>query len=262
MRNWHAFPAGRCHLLTATTAGTAAQASEQVHDERTQDGVGRHHDRTGHARPLRRCAVILGAIARFLSGVAANIRAASLPEPAPEPFLRLRHAQTCEILSSRCERWGRLDPAQMRRLEWFMHDWREGRSMPVAPLLFRFVARLRHAAVLEGHEGEILLRSGFRTRKTNEKPRRAGMGAATNSLHLRAKAADISLPGLRQAHLATRHGGQHWAASAPIPASCMSTPTARATEPGDRVNSRTGSRLELGDPPCVPASALSRSARP
>ena len=86
--------------------GTAAQASEQVHDERTQDGVGRHHDRTGHARPLRRCAVILGAIARFLSGVAANKRAASLPEPAPEPFLRLRHAQTCEILSSRCERWG------------------------------------------------------------------------------------------------------------------------------------------------------------
>lgn len=176
MRNWHAFPAGRCHLLAATTAGTAVQASEQVQDERTQDGVGRHHDRTGHARPLRRCAVILGAIAGFLSGVAANIRAASLPEPAPEPFLRLRHAQTCEILSSRCERWGRLDPAQMRRLEWFMRDWREGRSMPVAPLLLRFVARLRHAAVLEGHEGEILLRSGFRTRKTNEKPCRAGMG--------------------------------------------------------------------------------------
>ena len=151
---------------------------------------------------MRRRAVVLGAAAGLLSGLAAGARAAKLPDPTPEPFLRLRHAQTGEVLSSRFERWGRLDPVQARRLEWFMRDWREGRSMPVDPDLLRFLARLRHAAVLEGHAGEILLHSGFRTRKTNEMLRRAGMGAATNSLHLRAKAADISLPGLRPAHLA------------------------------------------------------------
>ena len=202
MRNWLALRKGRCHLFAPATAGTAAQASEQMQDELKQDGAGRHHGRAGRARPMRRRAVVLGAVAGLLSGLAAGARAAGLPDPDPEPFLRLRHAQTGEVLSSRFERRGRLDPAQARRLEWFMRDWREGRSMPVDPDLLRFLARLRHAAVLEGHEGEILLHSGFRTRKTNEMLRRAGKGAAANSLHLRAKAADISMPGLRPSRLA------------------------------------------------------------
>ena len=202
MRNWLALRAGRCHLYAPKTAGTAAQASEQMQDERTQDGVGRHHGRVGQTRPVRRRAVVLGAVAGLLSGLAVGARAAKLPDPDPEPFLLLRHLQTGEVLSSRFERWGRLDPAQTRRLEWFMRDWREGRSMPVDPDLLRFLAHLRHAAILEGHEGEILLHSGFRTRKTNEMLRRAGIMAAANSLHLRAKAADISLPGLRPSRLA------------------------------------------------------------
>lgn len=202
MRNWLALRKGRCHLFAPATAGTAAQASEQMQDERKQDGAVRHHGRAGRARPMRRRAVVLGAVAGLLSGLAAGARAAGLPDPDPEPFLLLRHVQTGEVLSSRFERWGRLNPDEARRLEWFMRDWREGRSMPVDPDLLRFLARLRHAAVLEGHEGEILLHSGFRTRKTNEMLRRAGKGAAANSLHLRSKAADISLPGLRPSRLA------------------------------------------------------------
>ena len=202
MRNLLAFRAGRCQFFAPATAGTAAQASEQMQDERTQDGAGRHHHSgAGQLQPMRRRAVVLGAAAGLLSGLA-PARAAKPPDPTPEPFLVLRHVQTGEVLSSRFERRGRLDPAQARRLEWFMRDWREGQSMPVDPDLLRFLAHLRHAAILEGHEGEILLHSGFRTRKTNEMLRRAGMGAAANSLHLRAKAADISLPGLRPSRLA------------------------------------------------------------
>ena len=151
---------------------------------------------------MRRRAVVLGAVAGMMSGIAAGARAATLPDPVAESFLRLRHAQTGEVLSSRFEYLGRLDPVQARRLEWFMRDWREGRSMPVDPDLLRFLARLGHATVLEGHDGEIVLHSGFRTRKTNEMLRRASKGAAANSLHLRAKAADISLAGLRPAQLA------------------------------------------------------------
>ena len=161
------------------------------------------HDRTSRTLrpdPPGRCdafpcpgrrAVVLGAVAGLLSGSGAWAAG------RPEPFLRLRHASTGEALSSRFERWGRLDPRQVRRLEWFMRDWREGRSMPIDPMLLRILACIRHFAVREGHEGEIVLHSGFRTRKTNDMLRRAGLGAARNSLHLQAKAADISLEGLR-----------------------------------------------------------------
>ena len=152
---------------------------------------------------MRRRAVVLGGVAGILFGSAADARAANPLKPAPEPFLRLRHAQTGEVMSARFERWGRLDPSEAHRLKWFMRDWREDRSMPVDPDLLRFLARLRHMAVMEGHDDEILLHSGFRTRKTNEMLRRPGKGAAVNSLHLRAKAADISLAGLRPARLAS-----------------------------------------------------------
>ena len=161
------------------------------------------HDRTSRTHrpdpPGRRDAVpcpgrralVLGAVAGLLSGSAA------WAADRPEPFLSLRHASTGETLSSRFERRGRLDRAQARRLEWFMRDWREGRSMPVDPMLLRFLACIRHFAVREGHDGEIVLHSGFRTKSTNDMLRRAGLGAARNSLHLVAKAADISLAGIR-----------------------------------------------------------------
>lgn len=87
--------------------------------------------------PGRRAAV-LGAVALMLSGSAAWAAG------RPAPFLELRHASTGEVLSSRFERRGRLDQAQARRLEWFMRDWREGRSMPVDPALLRFLACIRH----------------------------------------------------------------------------------------------------------------------
>ncbi|MDE0347911.1 MAG: DUF882 domain-containing protein [Boseongicola sp.] len=125
--------------------------------------------------------MVLGAVAGLLPESAAS--ADGLPDDATEPLLRLRHPNTGEILSSRFEIQGQLDPAEAHRLEWFM---REGRLMPVDPMLLRFLARIRQLAVLEGHEGEIVLHSGFRTRKTNEMLRRAGGGAARNSLHLQA----------------------------------------------------------------------------
>ncbi len=151
---------------------------------------------------MRRRAFVLGAVAAVLYGSAACAKAAGLPGRAPKPFLRLRHATTGEVLSSRFERWGRPDPVEARRLEWFMRDWREGRSMPIDHALLRFLACIRHFAVLEGHEGEILLHSGFRTPKTNEMLRRAGIAAARNSLHLKAMAADISVAGLPPSRLA------------------------------------------------------------
>ncbi|MYA89728.1 MAG: DUF882 domain-containing protein [Boseongicola sp. SB0662_bin_57] len=144
----------------------------------------------------KRRALVLGAVAGFLPGSAAWAAG------RPEPFLKLRHASTGEVLSSRFERWGRLVPAQARRLEWFMRDWREGVSMPIDPVLLQFLACIRHFAVHEGHEGEIVLHSGFRTKGTNDMLRRAGKGAARNSLHLQAKAADISMEGIPPSRLA------------------------------------------------------------
>ena len=150
---------------------------------------------------MRRRTFIRGAVAWFLSGPSA------WAVDRPEPFLRLRHANARAVLSFRFERRGLLDPAVARRLNWFVRDWRAGRSMPVDPTPFRFLACIRHFAFGESHEVEIHLLSGFRTCKANDMLRRAGLGAARNLLHLEVKAAEISIAGLSRSRIAAYLAG-------------------------------------------------------
>ena len=129
---------------------------------------------------MRRRAFVAGlaaGTAGILAGPASG-QVINLSRPVVKPYLRLRHATTGEVMSSRFETNGRLDAVQARRLDWFMRDWREREAARTDPDLFRFLAALRHLAVQDGASGEFLFYSGFRTKRTNDMLRRTGFGVA------------------------------------------------------------------------------------
>lgn len=128
-------------------------------------------------------------------GLAAISRLERL-KPFVAPSLRLLNANNGERIN--CEFWrdGRFLDRELRRIDWFMRDWREDVARPMDRDLLWALATVREAAMRDGHDGEIRFLSGYRTRKTNDMLRRAGFAAVRNSLHVRAQAVDFSLPGI------------------------------------------------------------------
>lgn len=121
---------------------------------------------------------------------------------AIRPELRMFNANTNERMSSRFFGPTGYDPVEIRRINWFMRDWREGEARQVDVRLLWALAAIRQAAMKDGHDGEIRFLSGYRSRKTNNLLRRQGYGAAQDSLHIRARASDFSLPGVPVAEVA------------------------------------------------------------
>lgn len=115
---------------------------------------------------------------------------------AIRPELRMVNANTGERMSTRFFGPTGYDSGEIRRINWFMRDWREGEALQVDVRLLWALAAIRQAAMKDGHDGEVRFLSGYRSRKTNELLRSQGIGAARDSLHLSARANDFSLPGV------------------------------------------------------------------
>lgn len=123
--------------------------------------------------------------------------------PAIRPELRMFNANTNERMSTRFFGATGYDPVEIRRINWFMRDWRQGETRQVDVRLLWALAAIRQAAMRDGHDGEIRFLSGYRTRKTNDLLRRQGRGVADDSLHISARANDFSLPGIPVSDVAT-----------------------------------------------------------
>ena len=117
-------------------------------------------------------------------------------KPFVTPELRLFNANTGERISCAFWRDGSFLEREVRRIDWFMRDWREDVARPVDRDLLWALAAVRGAAMRDGHDGEIRFLWGYRSRKTNDMLRRAGLDAVRNSLHVRARAVDFALPGI------------------------------------------------------------------
>jgi len=122
--------------------------------------------------------------------------------PAIRPELRMFNANTNERMSTRFFGPTGYDAGEIRRINWFMRDWREGETRQVDVRLLWAMAAIRQAAMKDGHDGEVRFLSGYRSRKTNNLLRRQGYGAAEDSLHISARANDFSLPGIPVAAVA------------------------------------------------------------
>ena len=95
---------------------------------------------------------------------------------------------------------GRYDRGALESLEWFFRDWRENVRVGMCVRLYwALSAVLNEVGLNRGISGRIELLSGYRTPHTNA----ALPGAASDSMHMYGRAADIRLPGLSTGSLAT-----------------------------------------------------------
>ncbi|HET6467160.1 MAG TPA: DUF882 domain-containing protein [Geminicoccaceae bacterium] len=154
----------------------------------------------------------------FLQGLAASALAAglaglpALPAEAALPVRQLsfHHLHTGEKLQKAVYfARGRYVEENLRLISRLLRDWRTGEVKPVDPklldVLFALQSRLRTSQ-------PFAVVCGYRSPKTNAMLRRQGHGVARNSLHLRAMAIDLKLPGrslkeVRNAAVQAKLGG-------------------------------------------------------
>jgi uncharacterized protein YcbK (DUF882 family) len=127
-------------------------------------------------------------------------------EPRALAFRNLHTDETVDVVY-RAD--GQLDRDALREIDWLLRDFRTGEARPIDGRLLDLLWRLRSA--LDTTEPYEVI-SGYRSPATNAMLRRTGRGVARGSLHTRAMAIDVRVPGqplwaLRDAALALRLGG-------------------------------------------------------
>jgi uncharacterized protein YcbK (DUF882 family) len=141
----------------------------------------------------------------------ATFASGTLPAPR-ERRLRLFHTHTQERIDVVYRRGNSYVPEALTRLDRFLRDHRVQTAAHYDPRLFDLLADL--AAKVGRPDAELNVICGYRTPWSNAllRGRSRRSGVAINSLHMKAEAVDIRLPGvrtsrLRDAALALRRGG-------------------------------------------------------
>jgi len=127
----------------------------------------------------------------------------------PERTLTLHHQQTGERLRATYYADGRYQPETLHAVDRLLRDWHQDRTRPTDPRLLDLVWLLRQR--LES-DAPVEVLCGYRTPETNALLRRTSEGVARNSLHMRAMAMDLRVPGrllraVQAAALGLRRGG-------------------------------------------------------
>ena len=127
-----------------------------------------------------------------------------------EHRLNLFHTHTGERLDIVFRRGDEYVPEAIAKLDYFLRDHRTGEVRHFSPRIYDILEELTYAV---GHpNGQIDIVCGYRTTWSNEFLRARTAGVAKNSLHLRAEAIDLRMPGvetsqLRETALALHGGG-------------------------------------------------------
>jgi uncharacterized protein YcbK (DUF882 family) len=145
---------------------------------------------------MRMLAPARASIAIFLLIITASAAHARVHEYR----LRLYHTHTDERINIVYRRGNNYDPSALRRLDYFLRDYRTGAVHHYDPRVFDLLYDLSHK--FHG-DHEINVICGYRTPQTNEYLRNQNehTGVAEHSLHIQAEAIDIRLPGVRTARV-------------------------------------------------------------
>jgi uncharacterized protein YcbK (DUF882 family) len=107
--------------------------------------------------------------------------------------LSFHHVHTGEDLTITYKRNGRYDDDALKKLDWFMRDWRKEKSVRMDPHLFDL---LWEAYREVGATQPIDVICGYRSAETNSMLRRRSSGVAQNSNHVSGLAMDFFIPGV------------------------------------------------------------------
>jgi len=123
--------------------------------------------------------------------------------------LSLHHMHTGEDISITFKRAGRYDEEALKKLDWFLRDWRREQSTHMDPHLLDLIWEVTHEV---GAKEPIQVVCGYRSPETNAMLRHRSRGVAQYSQHTVGRAMDFYIPGvpleqLRVAGLRLQRGG-------------------------------------------------------
>ncbi len=143
--------------------------------------------------------------------------------------LSFLHLHTKETITVTFKRDGRYDDAALKKLDWFMRDWRRDESVKMDPQLFDVLWEAYRAV---GGKAPIEVICGYRAPGTNAMLRARSTGVAQNSNHTTGHAMDFAIPGvdlakLREVGLRLQRGGVGFYPTSGSPFVHMDTGTVR-----------------------------------
>ncbi len=103
------------------------------------------------------------------------------------------HLHTKEEITVTFKRNGRYDDAALKKLDWFMRDWRREESVKMDPHLFDLMWEAYREV---GGTEPIQIICGFRSNDTNAMLRARSSGVAQTSQHTGGQAIDFYIPGV------------------------------------------------------------------
>ncbi len=123
--------------------------------------------------------------------------------------ISLHHIHTDEDITITYKRDGRYDEAALKKLDWFLRDWRRGEATDMDPRLIDLVWEVQRET---GSNEPIQVVCGYRSPATNAMLRRRSEGVARYSQHILGRAMDFYVPGVpleqvREIGLRLQRGG-------------------------------------------------------
>lgn len=140
---------------------------------------------------LMRAGASLGLAGLFMLG--ANDALQNASAEGDTRTLSFHHVHTGEGITVTYKRNGRYDDDALKKLDWFMRDWRKEKSTRMDPHLFDL---LWEAYREVGATQPIDVICGYRSPDTNSMLRRRSNGVAQNSNHITGHAMDFFIPGV------------------------------------------------------------------
>ncbi len=158
-------------------------------------------------RGLARAGVVIGTAALILLG--ANNSLQNAVAEGDTRTLTFHHVHTGEDLTVTFKREGRYDLAALKKLDWFMRDWRKNQETHMDPELFDLLWEVYREV---GATKPIEIICGYRSEGTNAMLHARSSGVAEHSQHILGKAIDFFIPDvpldlLRAVGLRLQEGG-------------------------------------------------------
>jgi uncharacterized protein YcbK (DUF882 family) len=123
--------------------------------------------------------------------------------------ITLHHIHTNEDITITFKRDGRYDDEALKKLNWFVRDWRKDEQIAMDPRLYDLVWEAAREA---GGNKVVYVVCGYRSPETNAMLHARSSGVADHSQHMLGKAMDFYIPGasleeLRNVGLRLQRGG-------------------------------------------------------